>query len=187
MLRIILCLSLASALSGSRTSAPTVKLTLDPTAGEVKLATNAGFDAYLVHQSDVGVWTVKCLPILERYGCPEIVALDDKGRCVILNSYSGKWTPWLAVHDGQWLGGIAHEDVDPRRPGNELDVGGKRGNLYQVWPHPQGGFDTNVITHLPGTEIHTLVAADLDRTRPGVELIAFTRRGGCTCSNRTAI
>jgi hypothetical protein len=167
-----------AALAGCRTVAPAGGLMLDPTAGEVALATIAGFDAYLVHKSDVGIWTVKCLPIFERYGCPEIVALDDKGRCVILNSYSGKWTPGLAVQDGEWLGGIAHADVDPRRPGNELYVGGKRGNLYQVWPHPQGGFDANIITYLPGKEIHTLVAADLDRTRPGIELIAFTRPGG---------
>ncbi|MBL8761483.1 MAG: hypothetical protein JNL50_09295 [Phycisphaerae bacterium] len=131
-----------------------------------------------MHQSDVGVWTVECLPVFERFGCPEIVALDDKGRCTVLNSYSGKWTPWVAVQDGDWLGGIAHADVDPRRPGRELYVGGKRGNLYQLCPHPQGGFDSNVIAYLPGKEIHTLAAAEIDGSRDGVELLAFTHPGG---------
>lgn len=150
----------------------------DPTAGEVRLPGQSGFDAYLVHRSDVGVWTVECLPVFERFGCPEIVALDDKGRCTVLNSYSGKWSPWVAVQDGEWLGGIAHADIDPRRPGKELYVGGKRGNLYQLCPHPQGGFDANVVAYLPGKEIHTLAAADLDRSRDGVELLAFTHPGG---------
>jgi hypothetical protein len=150
----------------------------DPASGEVPLPAAAGFRAYLVHQGDAGIWTVKCLPVLEQYACPEIVALDDLGRCTVLISYSGKWTPWLTVQDGRWLGGIAHADVDPRRPGKELYVGGQRGNLYQIWPHPHGGFDTNVIAYLPGREIHTLVAADLDQTREGIELYAFTRPGG---------
>lgn len=177
-LSIASCGLLSTLLLGCNAQSPMLKRVQDPTVDEVRLGHFAGFDAYLVHQSDVGVWTVKCLPIFERYGCPEIVALDDKGRCTILNSYSGKWTPWVAVHDGEWLGGLAHEDVDPRRPGKELYVGGKRGNLYQVWPHPQGGFDANVIAYLPGKEIHTLVACDLDRSRAGNELIAFTHPGG---------
>lgn len=151
---------------------------LDPAAAEVRLSAAGGFDAYLVHQGDVGIWTVKCAPVFPGQGCPAIVALDDKGRCVLLSSYSGKWTPWVVTHDGEWLGGVAHDDVDPRRPGKELYVGGKRGNLYQVWPHPQGGFDANVIAYLPGREIHTLVAGDLDRSREGIELIAFTHPGG---------
>jgi hypothetical protein len=173
-----LCVMLPMAFLGCQAPLPNVDLSQDPAAGEVPLPAAAGFDAYLVHQGDVGIWTVKCLPVLKRYGCPEIVALDDRGRCTVLISYSGKWTPWLAVQDGQWLGGIAHADVDPRRPGKELYVGGQRGNLYQIWPHPHGGFDTNVIAYLPGKEIHTLVAGDLDQTRAGIELFAFTRPGG---------
>lgn len=174
---VILAAITLTALMGCLAPAPTTEPHPDPTVAEVPLPAPAGFNAYLVHQSDVGIWTVKCLPILERYGCPEIVALDDRGRCTLLISYSGKWTPWLAVQDGLWLGGITHADVDPGRPGNELYVGGQRGNLYQIWPHPQGGFDTNVIAYLPGNEIHTLIAENLDPTRPGTELLAFTRPG----------
>lgn len=178
------CLSLAScgllstSLLECHAPPPILKPVQDPTAGEIRLGTHGGFDAYLVHKSDVGVWTIKCLPIFERYGCCEIVALDDRGSCTILSSYSGKWTPWVAVQDGMWLGAVAHDDVDPRRPGKELYVGGKRGNLYQVWPYPQGGFDANVIAYLPGKQIHTIVAGDFDRPRAGIELIAFTDPGG---------
>lgn len=150
----------------------------DPTAGEVSLGSRGGFDATLAYHGAVGVWTVECLPVLGQYGCPQIVALDDAGRCIVLNSYSGKWTPNVAVQDGQWLGGVAFADVDPRREGRELYIGGQRGNLYQVWPHPQGGFDANVIAYIPGHEIHTLVAGELDDARAGVELFAFTHPGG---------
>jgi len=163
--------------SACRAPAPAVGPVADPSAGEVRLPAAGGFDAYLVLRGDAGIWRVACLPVFERYGCPEIVALDDRGRCTVLVSYSGKWTPLLAVHDGQWLAAVALADVDPRRPGPELYVGGKRGNLYQVCPQPQGGFDSRIIAYWPGREIHTLVAADLDRTRPGIELIAFTRPG----------
>ena len=172
------CALLAATLAGCRALSQAARPAKNPAAGEVRLGTSAGFDAYLVHQSDVGIWTVACLPILERYGCPEIVALDDRGRCTVLMSYSGTWAPWIAVQDGLWLGGIAHADVDSRRTGNELYVGGQRGSIYQIWPHPEGGFDTNMIAYLPGREIYTLVAADLDRARTGVELLAFTRPGG---------
>lgn len=164
--------------TGCHSSGRSPSLSTDPSQGEVRLAATGGFDAYMVHQGDVGVWTVKCLQVLEDTGSPQVVSLDDKGRCLILSTYSGKWTPTVAVHDREWLGGIAHADIDPRRAGKELYVGGKRGNLYQVWPHAQGGFDANVIAYLPGNEIHTLVADDLDRDRPGNELIAFTRPGG---------
>lgn len=169
----ILLISLLGCRSAGRagTSPP------DPTEGPIRLKAQCGFDAFLVHQGDVGIWTVKSFPIIESAGAPQIVALDDKGRCLIINGYSGTWTPTVAVQDREWLGGVAHADVDPRRPGRELYVGGKRGNLYQIWPHAQGGFDANIIAYLPGHEIHTLVADDLDPARPGIELVAFTRPG----------
>ncbi len=152
--------------------------TLTPWLQEVRLPDSAGFDAYLVHASDVGVWTVQALPLLERYACSEIVALDDRGRCTVFVSYSGKWTPTVVLQDGAWLGAIAREDIDPRRQGKELYVGGKNGNLYQIAPHHEGGFDVNRIAHLPGREMHTLAAADFDPTRDGIELFLFTRPGG---------
>ncbi len=151
----------------------------DPTLAEVGLPTlSADWAASLVHQSDVGIWTVRSFPILARYGCPEIVGLDDKGRCTILNSYSGKWSPWQTVHDGQWLGAIAFEDLDANRDGPELYVAGKQGNLYQVWAHREGGFDSNLIARIPGHEIYTLVSGNLDLNSDGNELLAFTLPGG---------
>lgn len=159
------------ALSGGGASA-------DPAEAPVSLGSMAGWDAFFVHQSDVGVWTVRIAPVYSHYGSPQIVALDDKGRCTILSPYSGRWTSAIATQDGTWLGGITHADVDPRRKGAELYVGAKRGNIYQIVSHVHGGFDSNVIAHIPGREVHTLVAADLDPTTIGVELLAFTNPGG---------
>lgn len=154
------------------------KVTPNPADSEVLLGSRAGFDAQLLYQGDVGIWTVACVPFFDGHGCSEVVALDDKGRCVVLSAYSGRWTPWIYANDGVWLGGLAHGDVDPRRDGRELYVGSQRGNIYQIVPHRQGGADSRVIAYLPGREVHTLVAADIDVTRPGSELLAFTNPGG---------
>ena len=96
----------------------------------------------------------------------------------MLVSYSGKWTPITTVADGEWLGGLAQGDVDPRVPGVELYTGGKRGNLYQLVAHGTGVLDHRLVAHLPGREIHTLLAVDWDARRPGDELLAFTRPAG---------
>jgi len=149
----------------------------DPTSREVPLPASSGWNAALVYESDVGIWTVRSVQLLERYGCPEVIGLDDRGRCTILVSYSGKWTPFQTVEDGEWLGALAHVDLDPRRPGPELYTGGKKGNLIQIWPRPTGGFDAIGVGHVRGLELHTFVAGDLLPARPGDELLAFTRSG----------
>jgi len=151
----------------------------DPTAGEVRLEGAAGWDAFLVLDTHpTGIWTVAVLQAFPQLGCPEIIGLDDRGRCHVLISYSGKWTPLTTIADGTWLGGLAQGDVDPRVPGPELYTGGQRGNLYQVVAHREGVVDNRLVASLPGREIHTLLAADLDPERDGEELIAFTRPGG---------
>jgi hypothetical protein len=82
------------------------------------------------------------------------------------------------LRDGWWLGGLAHGDVDPRIPGKELYTGGKLGNLYQVLPHDNGLPEGRMIAELPGREMHTILAGDLDAAHEGPELILFTRPGG---------
>jgi ABC-type transport system substrate-binding protein len=149
----------------------------DPKKAEVLLPTTSDWKASLILANDVGVWTVKQMNLIDRFGCPEVVGLDDKGRCIVLVSYSGKWTPLQTVEDGQWLGAIAHEDFDPRYPGAELYVGGKLGNLYQIYAHPEGGFDTRIIARFPGLELHTLALADLRPEQAGPEMLAFTVAG----------
>lgn len=149
----------------------------DPTQEEIFLPAANVWKASLVHDPGVGIWTVAALKIFDYLGCPEVVGMDDKGRFTILTSYSGKWTPYETIFDGKWLGGIAHADMDPRKPGKELYTGSQRGNLYQIWPHPHQAFDTNVVAYLPGFEIHTIVAGDLDPDRSGNEILVFTRPG----------
>lgn len=158
----------------------------DPSRDEVRLDADPGWNATLVlDNGTVGIWTVEAFPVFPDHGTPDVVGLDDKGRCHVVAGYSGKWTDLPTIHDFEWLGGLAHADVDPRAPGRELYTGGKRGNLYQVRSYAQGAVDHRLIAHLPGMEIHTLAAGDLDPRTPGSELLVFTRPGGlyrCTPS-----
>ena len=171
---ILLSLLVSSAVAGEGPPA-----SIDPRGGEVPLGTQGGWDAYLVIDNDgVGVWRVDSAQVFPQYGSPEIVALDDLGRCLVLVSYSGRWTPLETVHDGKWLGGFAHGDIDPRIDGAETYVGSQKGNIYQVVGYDHGALDNRLIAHLTGREIHTIVGGDIDQSSDGTELIVFTRPGG---------
>jgi len=151
----------------------------DPRDGRVTLPGMSGWDASLViDNGDVGIWTVDSFQVFDQYACPEVVGLDNDGRCHVLVSYSGRWTPITAVHDTKWLGGLAHGDVDPRTKGSEIYVGSQRGNLYQIVAYPHTALDNRLIAHFRGREIHTIVAGDVDPRTKGRELFVFTRPGG---------
>ncbi|MBN2492063.1 MAG: hypothetical protein JXQ29_14545 [Planctomycetes bacterium] len=149
-----------------------------PTGTDAALQVASDWHASVVHDAGVGVWTVKALPVYDRFGCPEIVGLDDKGRCTVLIGYSGNWSAVETVHDGQWLGGIAHADLDLRRPGLELYTGGQRGRLYQIHQRPEGGFETRIAADFPGEEIHTLVGGALGPPGSRPVLLVFLGGGG---------
>lgn len=151
----------------------------DPKKQEVHLPAPAGWNATLVlDNAGVGVWTVNVMKVFPYYGCPEIVGIDDLGRCQVLWSYSGKWTPVTTVADGKWLGGLALADVDERVPGRELYTGSQQGNLYEIVAHRNTLLDNRLIGMIPGREIHTVVAADVDATHAGLEVVVFTSPGG---------
>lgn len=153
----------------------------DPTKGEVFLPAAPGWRATLVHQSDAGIWYLAPGKVLPQYGCPEILGCDDKGRLTLLSCYSGKWTPYSGVPDGQWLALARPADVDPRLPGQEIYVGGKAGNVFQAQVRVRGPGAVDMtwteIAHFPGEEIHTIVAADLRPRSAGDELLVFTFSG----------
>ena len=150
----------------------------DPTKNEVPLPAGAGWHASLViDNGDVGIWTVKSFQVFGHLACPEIVGVDNNGRCHVMMSYSGKWTPVTAIHDGKWLGALAHGDVDPRFEGAEIYTGSQRGHIYQVLSYRETVLDSRLIARIPGREIHTVVAGDLDPRTPGRELLVFTRPG----------
>lgn len=151
----------------------------DPSKDEVALGSMSGWDASLViDNGKTGIWTVKAFKVFPHYGATEIVGLDDFGRCHVLWSYSGKWTPVTAIADGTWLGGLDQGDLDPRIPGSELYTGGKAGNLYQVVAHPNTLLDNRMIARFPGQELHTIVAGEFDPFHAGNELAVFTNLGG---------
>ena len=150
----------------------------DPTKDEIPLPALAGWNGTLVlDQAPVGVWTVGALDVFPQFGCPEIGALDDKGRFHALWSYSGKWTPITTVHDGKWLGGLWHDDLDPRVPGREIYVGSQNGNVWQITVHLETFLDCRLVAQLPGYEVHTIVGGELDPRHAGPELLVFTRPG----------
>jgi hypothetical protein len=147
----------------------------NPSEQQVILSTTNGWRADLVlDQGKVGIWTVGALKVFPQYGSPEIVGLDDLGRCHVLWSYSGKWTPVTIDADVGWLGGLAQGDVDPRVPGRELYVGSRNGNVFEVVSYPDAGLDYRRIANLERREVHTLVAADVSPEPAGDELLAFT-------------
>ncbi len=148
-----------------------------PTDEEIPVPALGGWQGTLVVESDSGIWTNGTLKAFAQYGCPEVFGLDDKGRCIVCWSYSGKWTPVQTTEDKEWLGALVQLDLDPHRPGEEIYTGGKRGNLYQIQFHREGQTDVNLIAKFPALEIHTLVAGDLVPSRPGNELLLFTLNG----------
>lgn len=152
---------------------------INPALAEVPLPAREGWNATLVlDNGGVGIWTVEACQVFPQTGTPEIVGLDDLGRAQVCSGYSGKWTTTTVVNDGKWLGGLAHADVDPRIAGEETYTGSQQGNLYQTVAWPHGILDYRLIAHLPGREIHTIVAGELDASNAGAEVIVFTRPGG---------
>ncbi|MCA9322485.1 MAG: hypothetical protein KDB53_17210, partial [Planctomycetes bacterium] len=149
----------------------------DPKTGEVSLPAADDWRAYLVHESQSGIWTCGTVNLFEAHGCPQIFGLDDQGHCTIVHSYSGKWTPNESCEDDAWLGAYAEVDLDPNQVGPEFYVGGKSGHLYRIRPGPGEVLQSEILLTFPGSELHTFVAGDLDPQRDGQELIAFTRDG----------
>lgn len=151
----------------------------DPSQAEVTLPALGGWSASLVlDQGDVGIWTAMSLKVFPHNGCPEIVGIDDLGRCHVCWSYSGKWTAVTTIADGTWLGGLALADVDPRVPGAELYTGSRGGNLYEVVAYRDSRLDHRRIGSVGAREVHTIVAGELDPRVAGEELLVFTSPGG---------
>lgn len=169
----------ATARAPSPAAAPEPDAAGDPAKAEVRLPCADGWNASLVIDNDgTGIWTVKPFQVFPQYACPELVGCDDRGRLLVMVSYSGKWTPHPVIEDGRWLGGLTHGDVDPRVDGEELYSGGQNGNLFQVLSYRNGKLDYRQIAEFAGKEIHTIVSGDLDLRSPGSELLVFTRPGG---------
>lgn len=152
----------------------------DPAKREIVLPGAApGWRATLVKEnSPTGIWTVKPMQAFPQYATPELVGCDDRGTLWIMVSYSGKWTPVPVLHDGSWLGGLDHAEVDARAPGAEIYVGSQLGSVYQVRTYPNGQADGRMIARIPGHEIHTIVAGEVDSAHAGPEVMIFTRPGG---------
>ncbi len=157
----------------------------DPRSGAVPLEAAEGWRARLaLDRGSVGIWVVKAFPVLDGVGSDEVVALDDAGTLHVLIPYSGRWVPLSCLYDGAWLNGLAHGDVDPDVPGAELYTGGRSGNLWQIVTHRHGAVEGRLVAHLPGEEIQTIVAGELDPASPGAELLVWCWPGGVHVARR---
>ncbi|MCB9891324.1 MAG: hypothetical protein H6833_06745 [Planctomycetes bacterium] len=150
---------------------------LRPEDGEVVLPCAEGWRAHMVFDAGVGVWTVVAAKVHEQYGCPELIALDDRGRCTVLRSYSGKWTPESTITDGKWLAPTAVGSLHQAARTRSVYVGGASGRLWQLRPRTGGVFDCRVLAEWNGEEVHTVVLGDIDTTTPGAELLVFLASG----------
>lgn len=148
----------------------------DPSAGVVALPAADGWRAQLVLDvAPTGVWCVKAFDVFPQYAEQELVALDDLGRCWVLVSYGGRWTPFQTGPEGSWLGAVVQGDLDARIPGPELYVGAESGRVWQVVAHEREGvIDRRLVAQLDGRAVHALAAGELDLERPGHELLVFT-------------
>ncbi len=127
-------------------------------------------------ESDATVWSLLVADLLPRVAGLEVVAMDDKGRGALLETRGDDRAAWWLTMDGLWLGAAAWGDVDPTRCGNELYLAGGRGNVYQVVPLVQGGFDCRAVWFVPD-EIHALLVDDVVPHHPGPDLLACTLQG----------
>ncbi|MGE3351974.1 MAG: hypothetical protein AB7O84_09555 [Planctomycetota bacterium] len=143
----------------------------------MSLPAAADWRAFLVHDADCGVWYAHAGPFVEALGSHEIVAADDKGRVLLLTVYSGKWTAHTVAPDGQWLAPSPPADVDARVEGREFYAAGKGGSVHQITllEQPFAKFlpQSREIGHRGGEEFHAILAADVDPTAPGDELLVF--------------
>jgi hypothetical protein len=158
--------------------APAATAPGDPRRAEVAIPGAEGWNASLViDNGDVGIWVLGSFPVFPDLGSPDVVGLDDKGRCIVLVPYSGRWTPSTVIEEGVWLNALAHGDVDPRIDGTELYVGGALGNLYQVMAYRTRRLDYRLIAAFPGLEVNVAVATDFLPESPGREILVFTNPG----------
>lgn len=169
-------LSLSSCLVPT-SNAPPVSPPRDPAESVVVLPASSGWRAQLVLDvAPAGVWCVKPYDVFPQYAGPELVALDDLGRCWVLVSYGGRWTPFQTGPDGSWLGAVTQADLDPRIEGPELYAGAESGRVWQIVAHEREGvIDSRLVCQLDGRQIHAIVAGEFDDPEnPSKELLVFT-------------
>ncbi len=151
----------------------------DPSKGEIRLSGSApGWDAFHLFTTDC--WRLHALGggmLTNYYGSPQVVVLDEKGRCIILQSDSGKWSSTVVVEDGRSCSAWAHGDVDPRVEGTEVYVGGGSGNVYQVVHQGRKGWSTVMVGTIPDASLSKFIVGDVNGAHPGNEMIALTNNG----------
>ncbi len=145
---------------------------------EVRLRASDGWEGRQVFDGDgTPIWSVAAMDVFTDRAALELVALDDRGRPLILMPEAAGWISRHGVEQGSWLRAQAFGDVDGRVAGSELFVAGRSGRIDRLIAYPDGGIDSTRALVLQGREILTLICGDFWPEREGDELIALTDPG----------
>lgn len=161
----------------------------DPAGGEVPLPkASAEWNAFHLFTSDT--WRVHAIGaghLTRPDGPPEVLFLDELGRCILLTGDSGKYSPRVVVEDSASMSAWAAGDLDPRVPGTELYVGGGSGHVHRVNARPKRRWvagqaapespPSTVVGSFEGASLSKFVLGEIDVSRPGNEMLAFTNNG----------
>jgi hypothetical protein len=176
-------LAAIASLCACRAPEPPTEPSQDPAHGAVELPALAGWRAQLaLDVAPTGVWCVKPFDVFPQYAEDELVALDDLGRCWVLVSYGGRWTPFSTGPEGSWLGAVTQADLDPRVEGAELYAGAESGRIWEIVGHRREGvIDARLAAQIDGRQVHAIAAGEFDPARAGRELLVFTEPAELWC------
>ena len=151
----------------------------DPGTGEIPLPGAApSWNAFHLFTSDT--WRLHSIGaghLTHEHDSPQVIVLDEKGRCVILQGDSGKWSSGVAVEDGTPMSAWARGDLDPRIAGPELYVGGRSGNLFRVTSTGRRSYAAELLGCVPEASLSRFVLGEIDPGHPGHEMLALTNNG----------
>ena len=152
---------------------------LDPSTREVPVEALAGWNARLAYDAQgLEILGIQAREVFPQYAAPELVALDEGGRCHVLVADGSRCVPRTVVLDGSPLGCLTQGDFDRQVAGDELYAGAGRGRIYQVVGDRSGELETRMVAELDERKVSALLAADVIPWEPGVELLGFTDPGG---------
>jgi hypothetical protein len=151
----------------------------DPTAREVPVEALSGWNARLAYDGQgLEVLGIQAREVFPQYAAPELVALDERGRCHVLVADGSRCVPLTVALDGSALRCLTQGDFDGQVAGDELYAGSERGRIYQIVGDREGQLVTRTVADLDGRKVSALLAADAIPWEPGVELLVFSDPGG---------
>ena len=150
---------------------------IGPRLGEKRIECAPGWEGVVIHEAESRIAHIRAEKIFKQNATPDLLALEDQGRCTILSGGTGKWTATPTIEEFAPIGSVAVGDLDPRVPGDEIYVGTRNGNLHQIVWLKGKAFQSSPAASFPGISVTKMILADLLPERPGLELLVFLTPG----------